>query len=43
MLSGKEEILQSSGAAQDNYSEKQQVVIHKIRDDLEAILKIIQK
>ena len=43
MLSGKEDTQQSSGAAQDNYSEKQQVVIHKIRDDLEAILKIIQK
>ena len=43
MLTGKEDTQRSSGTSQDNYSVKQQVVIHKIRDDLEAILKIIQK
>ena len=43
MLSGKVDTLQSSGAEQDNYSEKQQIVIRKIRNDLEAILDIIKK
>ena len=43
MLSGKEDALQNSSDHQDKYSEKQQVVIRKIRDDLEAILDIIIK
>ena len=43
MLSGKEDALQNSSDHQDKYSEKQQVVIRKIRDDLEGILDIIKK
>ena len=43
MLSGKENFTQRSGIAKDNYTEKQQVVIRKIREDLEAILKVIQR
>ena len=43
MLSGKENITQKPGIAKDNYAEKQQVVIRKIREELEAILKVIQR
>ena len=43
MLSGKADALQNSSNLQDKYSEKQLVVIRKIRDDLEAILDIIKK
>ena len=43
MLSGKENVSQMSGTSQEKYTEKQQVVIRKIRDDLEAILKVIQR
>ena len=43
MLSGKDNGTQSSGITKDNYTEKQQVVIRKIREDLEAILKVIQR
>ena len=43
ILSGRDNVTKSSGTAKVNYSEKQQVVIRKIREELEAILKVIQR
>ena len=43
MLSGKYNLTKGSDTAKDKNTEKQQVVIRKIRDDLEAILDIIKK